>query len=748
MMHVGKLLYSINAEQQGKAEDDEKRNHQLYVSQVSNAMASKGGGWDDSTVNNILSPLHPATRSMVSQSYGQLEGQKFVDGLAAAVPPNVLQSPEQAQAWMKEQRQKALQQAGNVPFYSAGYMQSVEQGLSGLISQANSQRIQGWNQTILDAKKTEWVNSTSGNYNPVYAPNRADAQTVVQTASNLNMDPRGLSAILALESAHNPNAKGGKDNLYEGLIQFGPWEQQHYKVNRSTPFAQQMVAAEQFLRDRGFKATGNLEQDVRNAYKAINPGAFKTGEGDELVKRMLRGDKWQEGLKFLGVTNDASSFGQALLPKEPYKVASAGGTVPVPSGNPNANPADIPFGSPKAQIAGPDVPWDAQRMLDSFAKSDAEVGATTPWLKAQLKDAAAQTFMQKALDLKDQRYLQAFPQHLLNAEQKHAYSQAAQHIAALKVHDLAEDARKAKEAQEAIKDGLITNIDTKMANGQPLSVQDAYGPDGKVNHEAFQYFLQQREINARVSPMESKLNKDNMMNDIQKSVIDGQWERVDPSLKGTTPDEKTLRELIRWNPNINSTEKAKLSEDLRNTLTVANIVNSQQVTDSYDAKVKPFIDAINKNPVSSPLGKLVGANYSGAAKTFFQNEILSHLRALPALPTGQQEKQIVDESIKATIEHLNLMQKLVTESSKNPEADAYKVESKAKPAEPAKAQFKLQLSPDGKPIVVPNIDGSKPKEKKEEQHTEVPPPPVVQHVHSVDTNSIGSMFKAISPFGN
>ena len=47
---------------------------------------------------------------------------------------------------------------------------------------------------------------------------------------------------------------------YLGLIQFGKWEQGHYRVNRNTSFEEQAMAAAQYLIDRGVKPGDGIER--------------------------------------------------------------------------------------------------------------------------------------------------------------------------------------------------------------------------------------------------------------------------------------------------------------------------------------------------------------------------------------------------------------------------------------------------------------------------------------------------------
>lgn len=103
----------------------------------------------------------------------------------------------------------------------------------------------------------------------------AGAQAILQAAQRLQLDPVELTALMSFESAGtlNPNVMGGDGGKYKGLIQFDPWNQQHYGTSKQQSIAQQVPAIVQYLLDNGFKPG---QHDIRHAYSAI-----LAGEADE-----------------------------------------------------------------------------------------------------------------------------------------------------------------------------------------------------------------------------------------------------------------------------------------------------------------------------------------------------------------------------------------------------------------------------------------------------------------------------------
>lgn len=101
------------------------------------------------------------------------------------------------------------------------------------------------------------------------------ANAIVDSAKRLGVDPVDLGTAFSYESAgtFNPNLWGGKDKNYLGIAQFGPEERAKYGVHEGMSAGDQVVAAENFLRDRGVKPGMGLP-DIYSTINAGSPGRY------------------------------------------------------------------------------------------------------------------------------------------------------------------------------------------------------------------------------------------------------------------------------------------------------------------------------------------------------------------------------------------------------------------------------------------------------------------------------------------
>lgn len=93
---------------------------------------------------------------------------------------------------------------------------------------------------------------------------------VRSSADRLGMSPSDLLTIMSYETGSrlDHNMWGGKNNNYLGLIQMGPEERAKYNVRPGMNVTDHVTAAENFLRDRGFKPGMGL----LDAYSTVNAG--------------------------------------------------------------------------------------------------------------------------------------------------------------------------------------------------------------------------------------------------------------------------------------------------------------------------------------------------------------------------------------------------------------------------------------------------------------------------------------------
>lgn len=97
------------------------------------------------------------------------------------------------------------------------------------------------------------------------------AQAILASAKRLGADPVDLATVISFESGgtFSPSKWGGKNNNHLGIIQFGSPEREKYGVHEGQSFGDQMVSAENFLRDRGYKPG----MGMADLYSTVNAGA-------------------------------------------------------------------------------------------------------------------------------------------------------------------------------------------------------------------------------------------------------------------------------------------------------------------------------------------------------------------------------------------------------------------------------------------------------------------------------------------
>ena len=117
---------------------------------------------------------------------------------------------------------------------------------------------------------------------PVYGGSQAPESdtTALRNASNkLGVDPIDLATMFSFETggSFSTDQRGGENNKYLGIIQFGEEEQKMYGVTAGMTFAQQLDSVVRFLTDRfaaaGMSTQGASLEDLYTTVIAGNPGA-------------------------------------------------------------------------------------------------------------------------------------------------------------------------------------------------------------------------------------------------------------------------------------------------------------------------------------------------------------------------------------------------------------------------------------------------------------------------------------------
>lgn len=126
--------------------------------------------------------------------------------------------------------------------------------------------------TVQELARTKPVANTSsqGRLSPT------DIQSIIQSANNLQLDPKSWAALMYQESRLDPNETN--DQGYYGLIQLGDYERKESGLdmdkyrNRSYTIPEQLPVAERWMQGRGYRPG----MGIQKAYQTIfggNPNA-------------------------------------------------------------------------------------------------------------------------------------------------------------------------------------------------------------------------------------------------------------------------------------------------------------------------------------------------------------------------------------------------------------------------------------------------------------------------------------------
>jgi len=113
------------------------------------------------------------------------------------------------------------------------------------------------------------------------APNSDFLDAVRASSDRLGVSPHDMLTVMSYETGGklDPSLWGGKDKNYLGLIQFGPEERAKYGVTQNQSAADQVGAAENFLRDRGVKPGMGL-LDLYSTVNAGRPGLYNRSDAN------------------------------------------------------------------------------------------------------------------------------------------------------------------------------------------------------------------------------------------------------------------------------------------------------------------------------------------------------------------------------------------------------------------------------------------------------------------------------------
>jgi len=157
-----------------------------------------------------------------------------------------------------------------------------------------------------------------------------EAQLIVQSAARMGISPLDLANVYSFETSgtFSTSIRGGKNNNHIGLIQFGKFESKKYGAHQGQSFADQVLAAERYLVDRGIKPGMGL-LDLYSTINAGRPGRYNASDAPGKTVRThvakMRGAHRRKAQEFLAgaVTISASK----AAPTHVVRTADASGAT-------------------------------------------------------------------------------------------------------------------------------------------------------------------------------------------------------------------------------------------------------------------------------------------------------------------------------------------------------------------------------------------------------------------------------------
>jgi hypothetical protein len=152
------------------------------------------------------------------------------------------------------------------------------------------------------------------------------AAAIIASAKRLGVDPLHIGTAISYETGgkFDPNLWGGKNNNHLGLIQFGGPEREKYGVREGQSHAEQMVAVENYLRDRGVKPGMGLV-DIYSTINAGRPGLYNRSDAanggapgtvaDKVNSQM--GGHVTNAARLLGVDAPVGALAAKAIPSDP-----------------------------------------------------------------------------------------------------------------------------------------------------------------------------------------------------------------------------------------------------------------------------------------------------------------------------------------------------------------------------------------------------------------------------------------------
>lgn len=462
---------------------------EFYVSQVAASLDEKT---PDDAITDVTSKLYPKAAAAVADSVGITRGRSWVLEQVAALDNSDVLDPTELQARYDTIRGKALEIAGQSKndFYRGGFMQSVENFLSGKQDTDYDALIKRQNQNHKEAMQTVTSDSIDAILDGRSPPDDIGGNNEVQSMFN-----GGKGAISARAQNIDYTSVGSFDDITTALM--GKSEVKDagtlsaffkktlgVDINPAeVPWCAAFVGG--ILESQGVESTKSL---AARSYLKFGKATDTPTKGDIVV--LSRGSDPNKGHvgffvgfdadgnpKILGGNqNDTVSIktydkdtvlGYRTVPKmgkvitalngrdadgfpapvenasaddtayfKPFQVASASDEIIVSGGEEEANAPVTVQTQPQLQggetQGGEEVLSPKVLMIRrALFGADSRYGKATPLNRPQRRDAIAETLMQKALDRRDPSIMYAMPKEMRTDDITQAFNDTREKITRL-----------------------------------------------------------------------------------------------------------------------------------------------------------------------------------------------------------------------------------------------------------------------------------------------------------------------------
>jgi len=537
-------------------------------------------------INNVTSALHPKVAQRVTEDYMFNVGNQWVQTQLENIPHDVVMSPAEEQAFYQKLRQDALREAGNDPLRAAGFMKAVQGQIEQSSQQTSAMRRAEWTKVQTDA---------FGNGIAMEADKVANMSLVPQLSTAITNTAQAYNApwlIPFLTRSAQIESSGGRNVANPNSSARGP-----FQFTAGTGKAYGLMSEADRL-DIG-KSTAAAAQFAMDNYNTLKKGLGREPTMGELYLAHQQGAGGA-----LNLLKDPNAKATDVVGVDAVRL---NGGAPGMTAGEFANLWTAKFGdsagaTPEASAGQPILPPEALALRSYFFGADAEYKATGSLANAERRDIAAQTFLQKAIQYRDERFLLAMPEELMTPAIREDYFKAREQISNLKVSDRVDRDRLQESMDKQTTRDVMYEVINRRASGEQIDpYQIAIGPDGKL--DPVRYEAAKAAVFAGgnlYSDVQSKREAARLRDGIQNAFLKGDYSAI-PMLtyNGDAPTADDLRTAIMMNPALNDQEKIALYGTVEKDLGTVAFLQSPPVEKWYDTNVSSTLEGMLRDPIIS-----------------------------------------------------------------------------------------------------------------------------------------------------